>query len=250
MDFTPRMTAPEAGNRYYNTPAAGGVNPSIEGNPKNAGCNVLPNCVGYAVGRWLEIGKWTSLRCISPVNAERFIQASSGAKVGQTPKPGAIMVWQKGDTLDGSDGAGHVAVVERVVSDTVAITSESGWGGPFFTVKTRGRADGNWGQSGAYRFLGFLYHPDLEAGETAAPPATAPVSKLTQLPILRFGARGETVKALQILLKGRGYDPGEIDGIFGHGTWQALNAAQQHYTLTVDGEAGPATWGALLGATN
>ena len=38
------------------------------------------------------------------------------------------MVWQKGATLNGSDGAGHVAIVEKVAGDTEVYTSESGWG--------------------------------------------------------------------------------------------------------------------------
>ena len=56
--------------------------------------------------------KYKTLCC----NAENFIKRAkqAGLEVGMTPKPGAIMCWQKGATLSGSDGAGHVAICEIV----------------------------------------------------------------------------------------------------------------------------------------
>lgn len=163
MTFKIRTSKPEAGNKYYITKANGGYSDAIKGSPTDADCDVLSNCVGYAYGRFNEIGGYGYCKYLRPVNAENFIQYASGLTVGQTPKLGACMVWQKGTTLNGSDGAGHVAIVEKVVSDTEILTSESGWGSstPFWN-KTRTKGTGNWGQGTAYKFLGFIYNPAVE----------------------------------------------------------------------------------------
>lgn len=161
MAFKMRTSKPEAGNKYYITKANGGYSDAIKGSPTDKDCDVLSNCVGYAYGRFNEIGGYGYCKYLRPVNAENFIQyKGTSLKTGQTPKLGACMVWQKGATLNGSDGAGHVAIVEKVVSDTEVYTSESGWGSsnPFWN-KTRIKGNGNWGQGAAYKFLGFIYNP-------------------------------------------------------------------------------------------
>lgn len=160
-EFVPRLTCPEAGNPYYNTPAKGGYSGAIQGNPTHAGCNVLSNCVGYAYGRFNEIGGWGSCKYLRPVNAENFIQYAGGLQVGKEPRVGGCMVWQKGSTLSNADGAGHVAIVEKVNADGSVLTSESGWGTavPFWTkTRTKG-ADGNWGAGSGYTYLGCIYNP-------------------------------------------------------------------------------------------
>ena len=111
--FKPRLTRPEAGNKYYITKASGGWSDAIKGKPVDALCNTLSNCVGYAYGRFNEIGGYGCCKYLRPVNAENFIQFAGGLAVGQEPKLGACMVWRKGATLNGSDGAGHVAIVEH-----------------------------------------------------------------------------------------------------------------------------------------
>ena len=113
-----RTTKPEAGNKYYIRKANGGYSNAILGNPTDKDCNVLANCVGYAYGRFNEIGGYGCCKYLAPVNAENFIQYKGSCEVGQTPKVGAVMVWQKGASLSGSDGAGHVAIVEKVISST------------------------------------------------------------------------------------------------------------------------------------
>jgi len=159
--FTPRTTKPEAGNKYYIRKASGGWSPAIKGSPTDKDCDVLSNCVGYAVGRFNEIGGYGCCKYLKAVNAENFIQYKDAElEVGQTPKLGACAVWRKGATLSGSDGAGHVAIVEKVISDTEIVTSESGWGSstPFWT-KTRQKGSGNWGAGTGYTFIGFIYNP-------------------------------------------------------------------------------------------
>ena len=60
---------------------------------------------------------------------------------------------------------------------------------------------------------------------------------------LSKGNKGEEVRALQLLLTGRGYDVGKAgaDGEFGEATDKAVRSAQKHYGLTVDGIAGKDT---------
>ena len=157
--FNPRLSRPESGNPYYNTRARGGYSDAITGSPKDAGCNVLCNCVGYAYGRFNEIAGLGYCKYLRPVNAENFIQNRGNLSYGQEPKVGGCMVWQKGATLAGSDGAGHVAIVEKINADGSIVTSESGWGGPVFTTKVRRKGDGNWGAGSAYSYIGCIYQP-------------------------------------------------------------------------------------------
>ena len=72
--------------------------------------------------------------------------------------------------------------------------------------------------------------------------------------ILREGYVGEDVKALQLMLKARGYQCGYYgsngdgaDGDFGAATKAKLISYQSAAGLAPDGEAGPDTMGALLG---
>lgn len=71
--------------------------------------------------------------------------------------------------------------------------------------------------------------------------------------VLKKGAKGEQVKALQALLIGYGYkmeNNGKTygaDGSFGGATENAVRAYQKAEKLEVDGIVGPATWAKLLG---
>ena len=70
-----------------------------------------------------------------------------------------------------------------------------------------------------------------------------------KLPVLKKGAKGQPVKAMQILLIGygfpmEGYGP---DGSFGGATKRALEKFQEANGLEVDGSCGRKTWAKLLG---
>lgn len=67
--------------------------------------------------------------------------------------------------------------------------------------------------------------------------------------VLKKGAKGSQVKAMQALLIGYGYSCGSsgVDGSFGGATDKALRAYQKDKGLAVDGSCGPATWASLLG---
>lgn len=171
--FTPRLTIPEKGNPYYNTKSKGGYSIAIVGSPTESGLNVLRNCVGYANGRYAEIQGLNTIKYQLVCNAEQFmIKANSyGLSTGTTPKLGSIMVWSQGTTSSGSDGAGHVAIVEQINADGSIVTSESGYNAKsaFWTQK-RTNSDGRWGQGSRYSFLGFIYNPAVKDEPTPAPP--------------------------------------------------------------------------------
>ena len=124
------------------------------------GCIVTGQCVGFAVGRFHEIAGRKQMDLVDPVNAENiFANAQKhGLKTGSTPKLGAMIVWQKGATLSGSDGAGHVAVVEEVGVGGEIVTSESGYGAskPFWN----GSYKPPYNYKSGYTLLGFVYQPE------------------------------------------------------------------------------------------
>ncbi len=83
----------------------------------------------------------------------------------------------------------------------------------------------------------------------------APAQKTVsiELPVLKKGDKGESVKAMQTLLMGYGYqmksDSGKLysaDGSFGGATERALRAFQENNGLEPDGSCGRLTWTKLL----
>ncbi len=164
-----RTTKPGAGNKFYITKSKGGYSSCIQGSPTDSQCNVLANCVGYACGRFNEIigsMKYPSLNC----NAENFIERARntyGLEISPVPTLGGIMVWQKGATLSGNDGAGHVAVVEKIIDSNTIYTSESGYGSSAFWNSTRRNSNGRWGLGSGYTFRGCIVNPVI--GKITAP---------------------------------------------------------------------------------
>lgn len=153
ITFTPRLTEPSTDNIYYLRQSVGGVNECIE----ISNGSVLPNCVGYAWGRAYEIlGEKPTL---SKNDAEVWYgNTSDGYSRGQIPQLGAIICWSKGVVGDDSDGSGHVAVVEEMLSDGTITTSNSAYGGTRFYTQTISPVNGVYELSG-YTFQGFIYLP-------------------------------------------------------------------------------------------
>ena len=165
-EFAVRTYKP-SGNKNFITTSSGGWNTCIKGYPMDPNANVLANCVGYASGRFNEIineargttgCSYKGLNC----NAEWFIERAqqAGLKTGSTPKVGAIMCWQKGTVDGGGDGAGHVAIVEKVNSNGTVYTSESGYGSTAFWNQTRSNSNRRWGCGSGYKFRAFIYLPE------------------------------------------------------------------------------------------
>ena len=69
-----------------------------------------------------------------------------------------------------------------------------------------------------------------------------------ELPVLQSGDSGETVRAMQILLRGRGFGVGwyGADGEFGAATEDGLRAFQRVKREEEDGVCGERTWSRLL----
>lgn len=61
----------------------------------------------------------------------------------------------------------------------------------------------------------------------------------------RYGSRGTVVKKIQTRLKDWGYYKGNVDGIYGYQTTQAVKSFQKKHGLTVDGIAGSKTLAAI-----
>ena len=173
-----RTTQPK-NNKYYIRTVSGGYNGAVAGKPTISGANVLCNCVGYANGRFNEIIGDPNLKGVAfkfqyqlVCNAENFIESAKrqGLKISSTPVQGGIMVWQKGRTLGGGDGAGHVAVVEEVYSDGTILTSESGWNAWAFKTVRRSNSNGRWGQASAYKFRGCIINPAVKDAKVVPAP--------------------------------------------------------------------------------
>lgn len=190
-----RTTQPK-NNKYYIRQVSGGLNGAVAGKPTISGANVLCNCVGYANGRFSEImsdpeiqGIYKTFKYQLVCNAENFIESAKkqGLKISSTPVEGGIMVWQKGNTLGGGDGAGHVAVVEAVYDDGSILTSESGYNAWAFKTVRRNNVNGRWSQAAGYKFRGCIINPGV------TDPKVVPAPKLT---VDGIGGPA-TVKAMQ-----------------------------------------------------
>lgn len=117
---------------------------------------------GYANGRFAEIIGKGKVEFQLVCNAENFIEKAKnyGLQVVNYPTLGGIMVWQKG-SLSSRDGAGHVAIVERIDSANQIYTSESSYGGSAFYNATRTNNNGRWGMGSAYAFRGCIVNPAI-----------------------------------------------------------------------------------------
>ena len=238
-------------NKYYIRLVSGGLNGAVEGDPAIAGANVLCNCVGYANGRFNEIINDPDLKGVNKAfkyqlvcNAENFIESAKaqGLKVSKKPVQGGIMVWQKGATLGGGDGAGHVAVVEAVYDDGTIITSESGWASWAFKRIKRDNANGRWGQNSLYKFRGCIINPSAKS-EVIKPfkykPSTPYKGKLPKGTV-KEGDKSADVKRMKAFLNWCCNTKFTGKGGCGEGTVKALKRWEKTYGLEPDGVWGPA----------
>lgn len=150
---------------------------------------------------------------------------------GYSPAPGDLVMYDWGDTGKG-DNIGtpdHVGIVEKVDNGSITVIE----GNYSNTVKRRTLAI-----NGKY-IRGYCL-PDY---------ASKTEGKEMQIPTLRKGNKGDSVRAMQTLLIGYGYTCGccGADGDFGDGTMVALRNYQMDNRLIVDGICGPKTWAKLLG---
>lgn len=163
------MPAPDINSNYYIRYTYGGWSPCIQGNNdyglRPFAGSVLPNCVGFATGRFNEMLGLGACTYLGNADAMNFMNFASlqGLATGSDPIVGACMVWD-----DYSGEGGHVAIVESVVDIDTVTTYESGWNyttTPIVRSLTRRRSSGigGWGYSGT--FLGFIYPPGIAGDE-------------------------------------------------------------------------------------
>lgn len=189
--FVRRLTRPSTANKYYIKYGRkfNGYNKCIMVNSSNG--SVLPNCVGYAWGRYCECQGIHTCK-LSTGDAENWYYKRDGYKRGQTPKLGAVICWSD------SKGAGHVAIVEKIYENGDIITSNSAWNGSYFFIKNL-KANNNYYFGSTYTFQGFIY-PDTEFidPDTPIPPepqTLVPKSKFKWVLYERkFRKRNLTVK--------------------------------------------------------
>jgi len=143
----------------------GGHNPCRLGNteniPRNDNMNVLPNCVGYAVGEFNRAAGNYHCELLASVDARRLCEIAKSQKleVGNTPKVNSVIVWDNGVY-------GHCAVVRQVIDKNTIRVQESGWNAKsYYWEAILNNSNGNWNcgeawlQNGGYRFIGFIYQP-------------------------------------------------------------------------------------------
>jgi archaellum component FlaF (FlaF/FlaG flagellin family) len=143
-------------------------------------------------------------------------------------KPGDIVFFN----FSGGKGASHVGICKA-------------WDGTNITTIDGNTGNGDEANGGAVmerkrnkRHIVAVARPKYSKGEN-----TVNVT----VDVLKNGSRSENVKALQILLNGRGYSCGNADGVFGAKTLSAVKKFQTAKKLSVDGCVGAQTWQALLG---
>lgn len=156
-----------------------------------------------------------------------------------TPAPGWVIFYDWQDNATGKgDNRGytnHTGIVEKVVGNTITVIE-----GNYKNAVTRRNIAVNG------RYIRGYGVPKYDK-ETA--PAEKKADYTVAMRNLRRGDKGEDVRALQILLSGRGYNGnmGKPDGIFGPNTEGAVKLYQKAKGFAVDGVAGPVTMGSLLG---
>ena len=84
--------------------------------------------------------------------------------------------------------------------------------------------------------------PEPQAPATKTPAASSTAGMVSGIgPMLRVGSRGDSVKALQSALNQMGYNAGNVDGIFGNNTKNAVVRFQRDNGISADGIVGPNT---------
>ena len=154
---------------------------------------------------------------------------------------------------------GHIGVY---IGDGLAVECTPAWKNCVQVTTVRNLKSGTghkWTKHGKLPWITYGEETVQKPAETVTAPtpsASKPVTTYysVRLPLLQKGSEGESVKAMQILLKAFGYDLGRygpnkdgIDSEFGPATENAVEAFQEDNDLEVDGKCGPKTWATLLG---
>lgn len=212
-------------NKYYLEPSAGGYNlcrvrDTWSTGPSNTDYQdahnmkdmyphcVLPNCTGYAYGRFMELMEVTKCKLPTSDAGLWYDQCTAYTKNRTQPKLGAVMCW-----------GGHVAVVEAFESPTNVTWSQSGWSSlPYIGIQT-GDPNGKYGG-----FKGYIYPPvEWTAVEGTVCGGTAPRYSLANMNFVVGGGYSGNEKNKQnnaiivyLYLKEKGFSDNAIYAILGN----------------------------------
>lgn len=201
------------------------------------------DCVGLIKGyRWCDtpdsFPKYSMVQDVAVRGL--YDQCNKRGDIGAMPEKPGVCVFMK--------DMGHVGVYIGCGEVVEAM------GHAYGVVKTKlaGRGWAYWGMPVwiSYEETAAVVPPSAASGGSSPQGGAFSLS----FRILRQGCVGEDVKALQLMLKARGYQCGNYgpngdgaDGEFGGATTTKLISYQSVNGLEPDGEAGPDTMGALLG---
>lgn len=168
---------------------------------------------------------------VPDINADQMIEACSDISTDFSEIEVGEAVWTPG----------HIGVY---IGDGLAVECTPAWKNCVQITACNRTIEGynrrNWKKHGKLPYIEY----------TNTKPKEEPKGVCTvEVKILKKGSTGDSVKALQALLKGYGYNIGiyGVDGSFGPATDKAVRAYQKAKGLEVDGSVGPATWAKLLG---
>lgn len=158
IKFLPRLETPTKSKYYWSeSPYRPGGISMFDYHSGRQG-----NCTAYAWGRFWEIsehfGKHTRLSSYG--NAEDwYYGTNSGFSRGKTPQLGAVICYANGPV----SGLGHVMIVEKIVSSTHIVCSESGYRSYLFQTCDVYKKSNGWHSPShpGYDFQGFIYNPNV-----------------------------------------------------------------------------------------
>ena len=169
---------------------------------------------------------------VPEINADQMIEVCKDVSTDFSKIQVGEVVWLKG----------HIGVY---IGNGLAVEATPSWkdGVQITAVHNIGKKSGYNGRSWTkHGKLPYVSYP----AEVEKPKQTYCTVKL---PALKKGAKGEDVKAMQILLIGHGYSCGTsgADGSYGNATEKALHEFKKAKKLEVTSTCGVQTWSALLG---
>ena len=214
-----------------------------------------PWCAAFvsAVGKKAGLGQLLYAECACDPMIALYRQAGRfEERDDAVPKPGDVIFydWEDSGVGDCRGSSDHVGLILETEGDVLTVIE----GNKSDAVGLRKmHVDARFIRG--YGEPGYLAASDPGRAEKPAQPpkeepAPAQKTAVLRLPCLRRGDGGESVRAAQLLLIGRGFrcGPWGADGEFGPATYGALYQFQRARGLQVDGVLGPESWRALLAA--
>ena len=203
-------------------------------------------CAGF-VSAVAQVCKATDI-VPTECSCDRMITKAQGMGIwvendAHKPEPGDLILydWDDSGSGDNRGSTEHVGLVEKVSGSTITVIE-----GNYSNAVKRRPLEVN----GRY-IRGYIV-PEYD-GQAQTEAQVAPAVKTVDFQVgmryLKKGCKGEDVRALQILLIGRGFScgPDGADGDLGTNTDTSIRNYQRAKGLEVDGSAGPITMSSLLG---